>query len=256
MGLRARRGLGQRGFGRDEGAAAGASRRSRAPARLEVRDLHSGYGRLTVIHGVNLDVAPGEALGILGPNGAGKTTLITTVAGLLPVQAGTIELDGERIDAAPAHQRVAKGLALVPEGRQVIGSLSVKANLDVMLLARGRITHDPEHQARVAEMLEMFPSLGERLKLNATSLSGGEQQMLAIARALMCNPALLLLDEPSQGLAPTVVEELAERLAQIKGTVTMVLVEQSENVLLDVVDRRLRLRMGRVEGPAASLKER
>lgn len=228
---------------------AGAS--GRQAKRLDVSSLRSGYGRLTVLHDVDLHVAAGETLGVFGPNGAGKTTLLTTIAGLLPKQGGSIAVDGHPIDGVPAHDRVARGVALVPEGRQVIGSLSVRANLDVMMMMRGRYAQDAEHQRRIDEVLELFPSLRARLKVDASSLSGGEQQMLAIARALMCRPSVLLLDEPSQGLAPTVVEDLAGRLGQVKGTATMVLVEQSENALLDLVDRRVRLRLGRVE-PAAT----
>lgn len=221
------------------------------PAALDVAGLRSGYGRLTVLHDVDLHVAPGEAVGLFGPNGAGKTTLLATIAGLLPTQGGTITVDGTPLHGLPAHARVARGVALVPEGRQVIGGLTVRANLDVMMLVRGRLTHDAEHQRRLDEVLEMFPSVRGRLKMQASSLSGGEQQMLAIARALMCRPSVLLLDEPSQGLAPTVVEDLARRLTQVKGTTTIVLVEQSENVLLGLVDRRLRMRLGRMESATA-----
>jgi branched-chain amino acid transport system ATP-binding protein len=215
--------------------------------RLDVDGLRSGYGRLTVLHDVDLHVEAGEALGVFGPNGAGKTTLLATIAGLLPTQSGTIVVGGTSLQRVAAHARVARGVVLVPEGRQVIGSLSVGANLDVMMLVRGRLTHDVEHRRRREEVLEMFPALRARLRVGASSLSGGEQQMLAIARALMCRPSVLLLDEPSQGLAPTVVELLADRLSQVKGTVTMVLVEQTENALLALADRRARMRMGRLE---------
>jgi branched-chain amino acid transport system ATP-binding protein len=222
------------------------------PAPLRINGLTGGYGRLTVLHDVSLEVAAGQALGIHGPNGAGKSTLLKIVAGALPAQAGSVELGGQRLDGLPSHRRVRRGLALVPEGRQVIGSISVQANLDMMVLARGRLALDAEHRKRCGRVLELFPALQRRLEVPAGSLSGGEQQMLAIGRALMCAPAVMLLDEPSQGLAPAIVAELGEILRSLKGEMTIVLVEQSEHLLAGVSDVRHRLRMGRIEDDVAT----
>lgn len=217
------------------------------PARLEVAGLESGYAKVTILRDISFSVEPGEALGLHGHNGAGKSTLLKTIAGALPLQAGGIFLDGQPVGTLPAYLRVRRGIALVPEGRQIIGSLSVKANLSVMLLARNRFTHDYRHNERMFEILEMFPSLARRLKLAGGSLSGGEQQMLAIARALMIRPSVLLLDEPSQGLSPMAVDDLAGRLHKLKGRVTIILAEQSELLLDSVVDRRIGLRLGELE---------
>ena len=217
-----------------------------AGRRLQVRDLQAGYGRVTVLHGVSFDVAPGEVLGIHGPNGAGKTTLLNTVAGLIRPDAGDVLLDDASIRTLAPHARLRAGLALVPEGRQVIGSISVQANLDITLLARRRLRPDAGHRRLVERMFEEFPSLKERRRVQGSHLSGGEQQMLAIARALMTEQSILLLDEPSQGLAVTVLDRVKAALHRLKGSVTMVLVEQHEGMLAELADRRLRLRMGRM----------
>jgi branched-chain amino acid transport system ATP-binding protein len=208
------------------------------------------------LHGVSFDVAPGEVIGIHGPNGAGKTTLLNTVAGLIRPDAGDVRLDDASIRTLAPHARLASGLALVPEGRQVIGSISVQANLDITLLARRRLRADARHRRLVERMFDEFPSLRERRRIQGSQLSGGEQQMLAIARALMAEPSVLLLDEPSQGLAPAVLDRVKAALHRLKGTVTMVLVEQNEAMLAEVADRRLRLRMGRIAGdPEAARAE-
>ena len=213
---------------------------------LRVADLHSGYGRVTVLHGVAFDLAPGTVLGISGPNGAGKSTLLKTVAGVLTATAGDVTLDGASLRGQRPHRRVAAGLALVPEGRQVIGSLSGESNLAMTLMARRRLRPDAEHRRRLDEVLGLFPRLRERLGLQATMLSGGEQQMLAISRALMTAPRVLLLDEPSQGLAVNVVGHVVEALRSLKGRLSMVIVEQNLDVLDALADERLSLRLGRI----------
>jgi branched-chain amino acid transport system ATP-binding protein len=232
-------------------AAAGAHPHAQAgvqPGALSVAGLCSGYGRVTVLHGVGFDLAPGTVLGISGPNGAGKSTLLKTVAGVLTATSGDVTLDGSSLLGQRPHRRVAAGLALVPEGRQVIGSLSVESNLAMTLMARRRLRPDAEHQRRLDEVLGLFPRLRERLGLPATMLSGGEQQMLAIARALMTAPRVLLLDEPSQGLAVNVVGDVVEALRSLKGRLSMVIVEQNLDVLDALADERLSLRLGRIHG--------
>ena len=220
-------------------------------ARLRVRGLTAGYGRVAVLHDVSLEVEPGELLGVAGANGAGKTTLLGAVAGSLARASGSVALDEERLDRMPAYKRVSRGLALVPEGRQIMGSISVQANLDVTVMARGRLRVDAAHRARREEVLALFPRLRERLGVPGSVLSGGEQQMLAIARALMTSPKVLLLDEPTQGLAPVVVAAVTEALAALKGAMTIVLVEQNRRVLEALADRTLELRLGRLAAPAA-----
>jgi len=213
---------------------------------LRVSGLRAGYGRVTVLHGVGFDVAPGTVLGISGPNGAGKSTMLKAVAGLITASAGDVTLDGGSLLGRRPHRRVAAGLALVPEGRQVIGSLSVESNLAMTLMARRRLRPDAEHRRRLEEVFGLFPRLRERLRLPATMLSGGEQQMLAIARALMTAPRVLLLDEPSQGLAVDVVAQVVRSLQSLKGGLSMVIVEQNLDVLDALADERLSLRMGRI----------
>jgi branched-chain amino acid transport system ATP-binding protein len=217
-----------------------------AAGTLRVSGLHSGYRRVTVLHGVGFTLAPGTVIGISGPNGAGKSTLLKTIAGLLTASAGEVTLDGDSLLGYQPHRRVAAGLALVPEGRQVIGSLSVENNLAMTLMARRRLRPDAEHRRRLAEVFALFPQLRERLNLSAAMLSGGEQQMLAIARALMTAPRVLLLDEPSQGLAVNVVAQVTDALRSLKGGLSMIIVEQNGDVLDALADERLSLRLGRI----------
>ena len=224
--------------------------RLQAAGALRVSGLSSGYGRVTVLHDVGFALAPGTVLGISGPNGAGKSTLLKTLAGLLTATSGEATLNGASLLSQRPHRRVAAGLALVPEGRQVIGSLSVESNLAMTLMARGRLRPDAEHRRRLEEALGLFPRLRERLGLSAAMLSGGEQQMLAIARALMTAPRVLLLDEPSQGLAENVVGQVTEALRSLKGRLSMVIVEQNADVLDALADERLSLRLGRVHDGA------
>jgi branched-chain amino acid transport system ATP-binding protein len=216
-------------------------------ASLSVAGLSAGYGRVTVVHDVSFECQPSEVLGIAGPNGAGKTTLLNAVAGLNSRCSGEIRVNGTRIDRQPAHRRVTQGLALVPEGRQIIGSINVQANLDVTVMARGKLRPDAEHLARRAGVVELFPWLADRLTVPGNVLSGGEQQMLAIGRALMTRPTVLLLDEPSQGLSPAMVQVVVEALEKLKGTITIVIVEQNPHVLDALADRGLTRRLGRLD---------
>jgi branched-chain amino acid transport system ATP-binding protein len=225
---------------REEAPAGGGGR------SLRVTGLTAGYGTVTVVHGVSFEVAEGEVLGIAGPNGAGKTTLLNAVAGLSRRCSGDVVLGATSLSHRAPDRRVALGLALVPEGRQVIGSLSVRANLDITLMARGRLRPDAEHRARLARVFELFPRLAELQRVPGQALSGGEQQMLAIGRALMTEPSALLLDEPSQGLAPAIVDVLVEALQRLRRSVTMVLVEQNPQVLDALADRVVALRLGRI----------
>ena len=218
---------------------------------LTLAGVFSGYGPVVVIQGVALHVPPGRALAVLGRNGAGKTTLINTIAGRIRLQAGSIRLGGREIGAAPASARCRAGLGLVPQDRQVFRTLTVEENLGVADLRRG---------ATLASIFDLFPRLGERRRFLAGQLSGGEQQMLAIARALMGSPCCLLLDEPFEGLAPVIVDGLIDLLRRLRAEtgVTMVLVEQHAQVALDLADQGLVLEQGRVRlaGSKAELLDR
>ncbi len=219
---------------------------------LTVEDISAGYGRIEALHGVSLTVGAGEIVAIVGANGAGKTTLMKTIAGVHPATAGTIRFDGEAVTGTPPHRRVAMGIALVPEGRQVFGPLSVADNL--ALGAYRRAGGAAEDRAAIETL---FPILKERRRQPAGSLSGGQQQMLAIARALMSRPRLLLLDEPSMGLAPLIVKEILEVLShRARDTgLTVLLVEQNVSAALSLARRGYVLETGRVvaEGFSASL---
>ncbi len=222
----------------------GPAGRGRNGDGLYVASLRAGYGRLTVLHDIDLQVPAGEIVTIAGPNGAGKSTLLNSIAGTLPVQGGQIWFEGHRADVLPSYRRVPLGIALVPEGRQIFESISVRANLDVALFARGRMRADHAHRERVERVLDIFPALRKRLRNTAGSLSGGEQQMLAIARALMCEPKLLLLDEPMQGIAQALVEELTGLLRALTGSLTIIVAEPEPTISLG--QRVVELRMGRL----------
>ena len=186
----------------------------------------------------------GETVGIFGPNGAGKTTLLSTLVGLLPSQGGRVILNGEDLTGTPAYRRARKGIGLVPEGRQVLSTLTVRDNLELVRAAAGRSEPSGSFEARLAEVIQMFPRLKEREHQLGGTLSGGEQQMLAIARALLVNPKLLMLDEPTQGLAPVIVRELEGTLRQLKGRFSMIIVEQNKQFLDSLADRSLAMRGG------------
>ena len=224
---------------------------------LEVRELDLSYDRLQVLFGVNLEVAAGEALALLGTNGAGKSSFLRAVAGLVRPSAGHVLLNGDRIDGMPAHHRVKKGLVLVPGGRAIFPSLSVSENLTVGSLL---LRHDRRRALqRREDVLDLFPILRERLSAGAGSLSGGQQQQLAIAKGLLLEPSVLCIDELSLGLAPVVVEELLVVMDRLKREgIAVVLVEQSLNIAVSIADRAVFLEKGHVrfEGPTEDLKRR
>jgi branched-chain amino acid transport system ATP-binding protein len=209
---------------------------------LSIEDLRSGYGRIEALHGVSIDVAAGEIVSLLGANGAGKTTLLRAISGVQPISGGRIRFEGRELDGLPAHRRVALGIAQVPEGRQVFAPLSVEDNLKLGAWTR----RDASLAAELAMMYELFPLLAARRHASAGMLSGGEQQMLAISRALMAKPRLLLLDEPSMGLAPMLVEQILDTVRRLKQTgLTVLLVEQNARAALAIADRGYVLELGR-----------
>jgi branched-chain amino acid transport system ATP-binding protein len=212
-------------------------------AALEVEGLVAGYGaKVDVLHGVGLRVGDGEAVSILGANGAGKTTLLRVISGLLPARAGSVRFRGEDILGMPAHRIARMGLAHVPEGREIFVRQTVAENLRL-----GAMRSDGLDE-RQAELLEVFPVLREKLSQPAGELSGGQQQMLAIARGLMSSPALLMLDEPSLGLSPKLVDEVAALLRRLRDElgVALLLVEQNAAVAAGVTDRAYVMRRGEV----------
>jgi branched-chain amino acid transport system ATP-binding protein len=215
---------------------------------LEITDLHVRRGATHVLRGVSLAVADGEMATLIGPNGAGKTTLLMTISGLLPVRSGTLRsrIDGEMrsLERLPADRIVAAGIVHCPEGRQVFASLTVRENL--LIGAYRRHARD-DLRADLERCFALFPILAERQALSAGSLSGGEQMMLAISRALMARPRLLLLDEPSLGLAPRVVETIFEVILEInRAGTTVLLVEQNAELALEVADRGYVMETGRI----------
>jgi branched-chain amino acid transport system ATP-binding protein len=220
---------------------------------LEVSDLRVGYGKIQVVWGVSLRIAQGETVAVVGANGAGKTTLLRTIAGLLRPSAGRIVFRGREIAGTPPHQVARQGVALVPEGRELFPHMSVYENL----LLGARLCPSRSRALENLEWVyELFPILAERRRQAASTLSGGEQQMLAIARALMASPSLLLLDEPSTGLSPLIVGSIFEVIARLgeRGG-TILLVEQNVHLALAAVQRAYVLERGRVtlEGPGREL---
>ncbi len=219
---------------------------------LELRGIEAYLGENRVLRGVDLTVPAGQSVAVLGANGAGKSSLIRVVSGLLPVRAGRVFLEGREIQGLPPHRIARLGVACVPEGRHVFGDMSVEDNL-----LMGAFLPAPRRrlQATLGEVLELFPGRGERLGQRAATLSGGEQQMLAIGRALMSRPRLLILDELSLGLAPLVVKEIYRVLGRVGARVTLLLVEQSVEQALKHSRRAYLLETGRVvrEGPSAEL---
>lgn len=211
---------------------------------LTIRDLSSGYGTLEVLHGISMTVASDDYLAVIGANGAGKTTLLRTISGLLPVHGGEIAFDGHALSDIPAHRVPGLGIAHVPEGRQVFPGLTVEENL----IAGAWLRREKAQRRTTLEMVhDLFPRLRERRAQKAGTLSGGEQQMLAIARALMLQPSLLMLDEPSQGLAPKVVGEMYEQLATVhRAGTAILLVEQNTVAALRYARRACVLERGRI----------
>ncbi|MCZ7657586.1 MAG: ABC transporter ATP-binding protein [Xanthobacteraceae bacterium] len=220
---------------------------------LTVEALHSGYGRIAVLHDVSFAVAAGEIVTLIGSNGAGKTTLMRAISGVHPVSRGAVTFEGVTIAREAPHLRVRRGIAQVPEGRQIFGPLSVEDNLRL-----GAWTRNGETKHDLDRVYDAFPALAEKRALPAGALSGGQQQMLAIGRALMAKPKLLLLDEPSMGLAPILVEQIFTTIADLKRTgLTVLLVEQNAYAALAIADRAYVLETGRIvlAGPARELRE-
>lgn len=210
---------------------------------LELQDVHAGYGPVRVVRGVSLSLREGEVLGLLGRNGMGKTTLIRSIAGLLALARGSIRFAGQDLTRLPAHGRARLGVATVVQGRGIFPRLSVWENLEM-----GRVAGGGAKPSRLDEVIGYFPRLGERLRQAAGTLSGGEQQMVAIGRALMTHPKLMLLDEPSDGIMPILVRQIAEILVQINRHegMAMVVVEQNVPMVFSMAERCVILEKGKV----------
>ena len=209
------------------------------PSALEMRHVSAGYGETVVIEDIDLALKPGECISVIGRNGVGKTTLLSTVMGHTTLHAGEVMLDGRRLNAMPSYCRALAGLGFVPQEREIFPSLSVRENLEVAA-RQGQWTQE--------RVFELFPRLRERLDNMGNQLSGGEQQMLSIARALLTNPTVLLMDEPTEGLAPVLVETLTAVLARLRAesALSIILVEQNSRVALNFSPRTVILDKGRV----------
>jgi branched-chain amino acid transport system ATP-binding protein len=219
---------------------------------LEVQNLQVAYGELPALQGVSLTIQPGELVALVGPNGAGKTTLLKTIAGLLAPRAGAIRWQDDIISGASPQRIVEHGIALVPEGRRLFAAMTVRENLEL-----GAFTQraQKEKNAQIENIFRLFPRLFERQKQRAGSLSGGEQQMLALGRALMGLPRLLLLDEPSLGLAPKIVESILSILAQLHHDgMSLLIVEQNVHAVLALAQRAYILESGRIIGAGEGRK--
>lgn len=214
-------------------------------SRLAVRDLHAGYGRQEVLHGVSLTVEPGEAVAVLGANGAGKSTLMKAVSGAVRHRSGDLELEGSALRRQGPSARLRRGIVHVAEGHQVIGTLTVEENLALGSFRDWPLGSRSERQRAIERAYEQFPVLGDKRHQAAGLMSGGQQQMLAIARGLMARPSVLLLDEPSLGLAPVVVAQIYERLAELRTEdLSMIIVEQNSDRAMAFCDRTYVLRLG------------
>ncbi|MBI5778451.1 MAG: ABC transporter ATP-binding protein [Planctomycetes bacterium] len=209
---------------------------------LILNDVHTAYGPIEVLKGVSLEVKPGEIVTIIGANGAGKTTTLMAISGINHLKQGTITFTGERIDNLPAHEIVAKGIVQIPEGRRIFPRLTVLENLQM-----GAFIRNDDTSSDIDRAFKLFPILKERAAQKGGTLSGGEQQMLAIARALMARPKLLMLDEPSLGLAPIIVTRIFDAIKELNqsGT-TILLVEQNARMALQIASRGYVLELGRV----------
>ncbi len=228
---------------------------SAATPLLEVSDLHVAYGHVHAVRGVSLRVGAGQIVTLIGPNGAGKTSILSALCGLVRPRSGAVRLAGRDLTGFPAHRTVAAGLALVPEGRAILGRMTIEENL---VLAGEKRYPGPALRAALEEQVRRFPVLGERRNELAGSLSGGQQQMLALARALLMRPRVLLLDEPSMGLSPLLVRQVFDMVETIhrEGT-TILLVEQNARLALSISHHAYVLEHGRVvlEGPSADLEK-
>ncbi|HLA82441.1 MAG TPA: ABC transporter ATP-binding protein [Thermoleophilia bacterium] len=221
---------------------------------LELHEVRAGYGRIEVLHGLDITVGRGEIVTIIGANGSGKSTLLKTISGLVKVSSGSIEFNGEPLSSLGVEAIVSRGLVQIPEGRQLFGPLTVEENLELGAYVRRR-RGKPLSQ-KLARVFSLFPRLEERLRQQAGTLSGGEQQMLAIARALMAEPSLLLLDEPSMGLAPMVVRDIFASLRDLnQDGLTMVMVEQDARIALSLAHRGVVMERGKfvLQGEARAL---
>lgn len=208
---------------------------------FETRNLSAAYGQSTVLHGVDLAVAPGEIVAMVGRNGMGKSTLMKSLIGVMPATSGQILVDGADVTALPSHQRVARGIAYVPQGRAIFGTMTVEENIETGLVVTGK-SEVPE------EIYSLFPILWEFRKRRGGNLSGGQQQQLAIARALASDPKILLLDEPTEGIQPSIIKDIARLLKEIRQmrNLCIVVCEQVLSFVLDVADRILVMENGRV----------
>jgi branched-chain amino acid transport system ATP-binding protein len=221
---------------------------------LELDNVHSYYGHIQALRGISLTVEEGEVVTLIGSNGAGKTTTLRSIHGILPPREGKILFDGEEIQGLPAHDMISRGISQSPEGRKIFFRMTVRENLEMGAYNRNDGSGVREDMDRV---FELFPRLNERIKQEAGTMSGGEQQMLAIGRALMGRPKLLLLDEPSMGLAPVLVERIFQTIQEInqQGT-TILLVEQNANVALEIATRGYVLETGSIVNSATAEKLR
>jgi branched-chain amino acid transport system ATP-binding protein len=212
-------------------------------ALLEVKDIRARYGSIEALKGVSLSVDEGEVVTMIGSNGAGKSTTLRSISGLTPASSGTVLFDGEDITRVAAHEIPSRGIALCPEGRHCFSRMSVRENLDLGAYRR----RGPEVAEDLERVFDLFPRLKEREKQKAGTMSGGEQQMLAIGRAMMARPKLLMLDEPSMGIAPILVQRIYETIGEInRQGVTILLVEQNANYALDIAKRGYVLETGKV----------
>lgn len=212
---------------------------------LEIRDIRTSYGKIAALKGVSLDIREGGLTCLLGPNGAGKTTLIWTISGILRAQSGSIRMEGQELSGLKPHNIVGQGVVTVPENRLVFPEMSVRDNL--IAGAFGRLADKAGTQSDLNDVFDRFPRLRERASQEAGTLSGGEQQMLAVGRALMARPKVLLLDEPSTGLAPIIVQEIFEIIGQLRDEGrTIFLVEQNANMALEYADHFYLLEQGNV----------
>ena len=223
---------------------------------LKVTDLRAGYGKAEVLHGLNLQADKGSVITVIGPNGAGKSTFLNSLMGILPGK-GRIEFEGQSIEELTLEERVMLGIALVPEKRELFGTMSVEDNLVLGGFRQMRLGNG-QWRDRLADVFDLFPRLKERRAQEAGTLSGGERQMLAVGRALMSRPSVLMLDEPSLGLAPLIVKDIFSIIETLRKTgVTIVLVEQNARAALAVADQGYVLEMGEIglHGPASQLAQ-